>query len=250
MPDAKQRKAQTLRAIELASNLAGIDPRPTQALALHESGGDYLAEHRLPADVAANERAYQREAKRYAGNPFYGDAWRWSVGRGPLGQVIADNLHFIGTKRDPLALHDPAWSALAAVRRIVALADHRAKQGKQTTWENVHRSWKWGNSEGGKDAAATAKSDAAWREYLASHGAPGMADELVTPWPQAGWSTAPSSADDRTVRQWHADLGELDLRKAAESDGDGSGVLVVVGLSAAALAVLGGAAALLLRGRR
>lgn len=252
MPTFHQRKAQTLRAIELAANLAGIDPRVLQVLALHESGGDYLSVHKLPADVRAAERSYQREAKRYASNPYYGDAWRWTVGRGPLGMVVADNLHFVGKDRDPLLLHDPAWAALAAVRRVVALHKVRAAKGKPTTWRNVHRSWKWGSSEGSSDAAATAESDAKWLAYLERFKLGELDGEPISPWPQAGWSLAPSSADDRTVARWHADLGELAEPNSSSAQGADSGA-AAIGIGVAILAgagILGAIAATTLRARR
>lgn len=252
MSTPAQRRAQTMRAIELASNLAGIAPQPLQALALHESSGDYLAEHRLPADVRANVKAYQRERQRYAGNPFYDEAWRWSVGRGPFGQVVADNLHFIGSKRDPLALHDPTLAALAAVRRVVSLQAYRAKQGKPTNWHHVHRSWKYGNSEAANvPPAELAASDAKWARWLDEHGAAGMASENVAPWPQAGWSLVPTARDDRLTAAWRADLGELAKPKPPASSSNTGALLAFAAFGA--LAVIGGGAALavgLRRGRR
>lgn len=170
IPPLQRRRAQTLRALQLMSAYDGLDWRVMAALAMHESRLDWLAEHRSAADRHACEVALERDGARlYRGSPWLAERWQWLVGRGPLGMVPAWHVHLWDPEASPLVLHDAAIVSLVAYRRVLRLLDARRKAGHEhTTWQHVHRSWKYGSSEPPKvSAEELAETDDAWRAYVA-----------------------------------------------------------------------------------
>lgn len=71
----------------------GCEPNDLHAyirvMALRESTWRPWKRHRLTADLEAAQRAWDRSADRFAGNPAAGDPDRWGSGVGLLGQIPA-----------------------------------------------------------------------------------------------------------------------------------------------------------------
>lgn len=244
-----ERSAQTYAAIDMLSRAVGVDPWGLRLLAMHESSGDYLVTHESGPDRRANVHAWQSEAKRYAQNPYYRDAARWAVGRGPYGMVVAYHLYRWSADADPLALHDPVIATVVALRLIGKIVRERARTGRKTTWADVMRLWKWGSTTPtNATPEQIAATDAGWRSYATKHGHPKIPDtEIaidVSPIGRDGdTSETPAIRDAYTMA---TSLAPIQGKRAPSSGGSGIGLALIVAL---ALASTCGAAVLIARAR-
>jgi len=159
--------------------------RPLWSIAKRESAGNYMVEHKLPADAAGATKVWNRlKDSTYKSNP-YRDPALWSVGRGPWGMMTPYYVSRWDADASPLILHHPWIASVIALRTVGSIAKSGA-----STWTQVNEAWasgRWNrDSEGARDRAQR------FRARLDRDGWGHLADArpVVS---DAGWGTRPQS---------------------------------------------------------
>jgi len=139
MIDADTRRGNAQIVLDVLAAKGG-DGRFLRAIAGRESGLNHAIRHLLAPDANGSIKAWRRNARLFAGNPWYDDLSLWDHGKGLFAMMPAYHLQ----RWDPLAHPDVLFNPYVASVAAARLTASAMRNGAEV-WADVDQAWATGS---------------------------------------------------------------------------------------------------------